>query len=190
MPLNITQRAFKCHLCGWELLSKQMLAYQVLNVLALCRQPDIRVSSLILLTSDICQWNTTSAFSHGSPPLTPFYWLPYQSAILPSHPQMDVTLRVCLSPEQSSWRKRWGCPKNCERKKKKKKKTDQVRTSFWPGWSLTIQCQTDKDQRQDGEYLSVCHPPSVSICSPFQTEGSDRSRGSCLRLRPWRIWFS
>lgn len=152
--------------------------------LALCWQPDIRVSSLILFMSDICQWNTTSAFSHGSPrPLL-------LTSISVRHPSITSpdgcdTACVPVTGAEQLTKKRWGCPKNCERKKKKGRRK-RTRSGLPFGLDEALPFRSAKQIRiRDGtENICLCHTPSESICSPFQTEGSDRSRGSCLRLRP------
>lgn len=105
--------------------------------------------------------------------------------ILLSQLPMDVTLCMCLSQKKSSWQK--GGAQNCENS------TGQDFLLLWmKPWHP--ECWMDKDQSQtENVCLSVTPPVSPSGClpphHPCRTEDPDRSRGSCLQLRPWRIWL-
>lgn len=108
--------------------------------------------------------------------IAPFlYSLPYQSAIPPGG--CDI---VPVTREEQLTKR--GVPRTVKRSG----------LPFCSEWKHP-ECLMDKDQSQaENACLSVTPPVSPSGClrpPPCRTEDPDRSRGSCLQLRPWRIWL-
>lgn len=139
----------------------------------------LAASSLILFFADICQWNKMSVlWVEHLCSMAAFYSLPYQSSIRPSQPP-DGCDNVYVPVTREEQLTKRGCQELW--------KTAQVRTSFCSEWSPGIQSVKWTGIR---EFMSVSwvHLPA-SLSLPCQTEATGRGRGSCLRLRPRRIWL-
>lgn len=125
----------------WESPLTNSLGCNILNVKQIVqadhptRKVSLAVFSFALFFSDICHWNKKSVLSmERLCSVAPIYWLPYQPTILPSHPLMDVTLRMCLSQEK-------GCPEVWKQNRS----------------GLPFALNEALASKSDGEYLSVSH---------------------------------
>lgn len=91
---------------------------------------------------------------------------------------MDTTSYTYVSQEKSSWQD-GECP--------------ELWKMNWSGLSFALneghpECFADQDQCQGEIIFLSATLLCESIWLPHQTKGLDRNIGSCLWLRPWRIW--